>query len=517
MRRFHLVGLAMATLLLVLPGTGRAAGQAASEWQRVDLLQQAPTHLEQVPQVAFGNGRFVAVSSLRPYSVFVSADGAAWKEVEWERTHTSVTDVVFARGKFLVTAGSFYGTELYSSRDGEAWERTFVPGDLSGSLSRVVYGNGRFAAGFEGRIGAAGLFASKDGVEWGSVYGSPFQPPARMWWDPIAYGNGRFIVVAPHRFPQGREGAPVRQPAALVSTDGVTYDQSASPDNAVLTGIAYGRGRFVAVGEGGAIYTTQDGRDWTRRASGTNASLTHVEYTLGRFQALDADGIAYTSSDGDTWAPDTAGVITAISRAIGNGKVVTAQPDGSLRVASMCSGRFADVADSAPSCMAVELLSDSQVVAGFPDGRFHPERTLTRAELAKMVVVALKAERSGDLPFSDVAGHWSAEQGYLQKARSLQVLDGFPDGTFHPDEPLTRAQLVKVVAAAIGMQPAGAVTYADVTGTEWYAGWLGAATRAGLVGEDAPYPVWTGDQFEQARTVMREEAALVISNMLEWR
>jgi Lon protease-like protein len=114
----------------------------------------------------------------------------------------------------------------------------------------------------------------------------------------------------------------------------------------------------------------------------------------------------------------------------------------------------------------------------------------------------------GTLPFSDTAGHWAAAAGYLQAGVGAHALDGYPDGTFRPDGPVTRAELVKIVAAAAGVPAAvDPTTYTDVPAEAWYAAWISRATAAGLIG---PGALFAGDHFLPDQPATRAEAAMLL-------
>jgi hypothetical protein len=171
-------------------------------------------------------------------------------------------------------------------------------------------------------------------------------------------------------------------------------------------------------------------------------------------------------------------------------------------------GGFDDVAASDPSCAAVRLLTALHVVSGYGDGTFRPDNSVTRAEFAKLLVLALglPPAPAAAVAFPDVAGHWAARQGYLQTAVAVGALNGYPDGTFRPDASISRAEAVKVAVAALGAVPAGpppdacaavagdashtaAQTFADVSAGAWYAPWIGQALAWGLLAPDQPTPL----------------------------
>lgn len=183
---------------------------------------------------------------------------------------------------------------------------------------------------------------------------------------------------------------------------------------------------------------------------------------------------------------------------------------------SACGTVFPDVGANHPACAAIEQLAALKVLGGYPDGTFQPDRTVTRAEFAKMLVSALgRAPRpAGPLPFGDARGHWAANGGYLQAAVDLGAISGFPDGSFRPDDPVTRAQVVKIVAAAAGLNPVGAPAYPDIRADDWYAGWVSAARTGRLIGASGATALWASGNFDGDRPATRAEAAIILANLL---
>lgn len=112
---------------------------------------------------------------------------------------------------------------------------------------------------------------------------------------------------------------------------------------------------------------------------------------------------------------------------------------------------------------------------------------------------------------TDLSGHWA--RAHVEQLVAAGVVAGFPDGTYRPDDPLTRGAFVKMLAAAAGLPPQPGVTggLADVNG-HWLVaqGYLGAAVAAGLIlpGE---YP---GARFDPDVPISREEIAVLVVRYL---
>jgi len=100
---------------------------------------------------------------------------------------------------------------------------------------------------------------------------------------------------------------------------------------------------------------------------------------------------------------------------------------------------------------AVATLMALGVVNGYPDGTYKPEKTVTRAEMAKLLV---EAQGYGQLAagstasFSDAQGHWA--ESYIGFAASMNIVVGYPDGTFKPDATMTIDEAMTMVIRALG-------------------------------------------------------------------
>ena len=115
------------------------------------------------------------------------------------------------------------------------------------------------------------------------------------------------------------------------------------------------------------------------------------------------------------------------------------------------SVRFRDLAShwAAPF---VDGLAQAGAVAGFQDGTFRPDQPVTRAEFAALVVASF-GDRPATNPgtaFTDVPREFWA-YGALSQGQRLGFLGGFPDGTMRPQEPITRIQAIVAIANGLGL------------------------------------------------------------------
>lgn len=150
---------------------------------------------------------------------------------------------------------------------------------------------------------------------------------------------------------------------------------------------------------------------------------------------------------------------------------------------------------------------------GYPDGTFGADRNMTRAEVATMfarlMVEKMEVGKTYPCSFSDVpAGKWYANYiGYLEQ---FKVLTGYPDGTFHPDAPITRAEFA-TVACRFEELSAGKAKFSDVPDSYWAAKYINYAAARGWV---TGYPDGT---FEPRKNITRAEVVTITCRLLERR
>lgn len=116
----------------------------------------------------------------------------------------------------------------------------------------------------------------------------------------------------------------------------------------------------------------------------------------------------------------------------------------------MSAGAFTDVAQDHTYNEAITKLSDLGVINGYEDGTFKPENEVTRAEMAKLIASFFKLGSSTvtEAPFTDVpTDHWAAS--FIVSAKNLKVINGMGDGTFEPEGKVTYHQAVKMIVCAL--------------------------------------------------------------------
>lgn len=251
------------------------------------------------------------------------------------------------------------------------------------------------------------------------------------------------------------------------------------------------------------IYYTTDGTEPTINSSVYNVSASYYQPNLNQPIAIKRNT-----------------EIRAI--AIGAGKTnsavaaTTVAFDGSL---------FSDLGDYPWARQAIEDLSGQGIISGMGDARFAPGESLTRAQFATMIILALgeKPLLGGNASFSDVKNiDW--HYGYVEKAAKMGMIQGYPDGTFRPEQVLSRQEMITITVQAMGLKvDAGAVTddllapfAAENRISDWARAYVAHAEDLGIL-EHGHMVTETGQglAFDAQGQTSRAEAAMTVYLMLK--
>ncbi len=108
--------------------------------------------------------------------------------------------------------------------------------------------------------------------------------------------------------------------------------------------------------------------------------------------------------------------------------------------------RFPDVAADSWYVNYVGYLTEKNVIRGYPDGTFRPDEPITRAEFVALLSKGSGLGSAAENLYPDCKKHWAS--GAIAQLTEEGVLDGYPDGTFRPDVPISRSEAVKAVNKA---------------------------------------------------------------------
>ena len=185
----------------------------------VDNPDPARTISGSLNGIAYGNGIFVTVGnsyqhpvSMQYYGILTSADASSWTPVSISESAYSFTSVTFLNAMFFAVGG-LGEVMLWTSTDGTTWvDRTSGPFGTFGSISNVVYGNGKYLAYVTGET--RGFITSTNGTDWSLSVA--LGGGTGTYVTGLASGNGTFVAVGVYQGETSR-------PAVWTSLDGVAW------------------------------------------------------------------------------------------------------------------------------------------------------------------------------------------------------------------------------------------------------------------------------------------------------
>ena len=162
---------------------------------------------------------------------------------------------------------------------------------------------------------------------------------------------------------------------------------------------------------------------------------------------------------------------------------------------------FSDVSASDWFNNAISTLTNAGILDGYEDGTFRPNGNITRAEFATIAVRFFDLTYEGEDLFPDISDHWARD--YINQAAAAGFVNGYEDGTFRPNNAITRAEAVTLVNRTLERKPHKAHLLADMIQwpdnmdqTTWYYADIQEATNSheyymttSEQGEE--YEIWT--------------------------
>jgi len=274
-------------------------------WAEAALV---PTAAREFRDIAFGNGRFVAVSvagSAGPPMIWTSANAVQWAPLTGGPT-AELESLTFANGQFVAV-----GVEgaILTSPDGLSW--TSRNSGVSSRLLGVAFGNGRYiVVGTRGR-----LLSSANGATWTRENSGTAD---RL--ESISFASGMFVVV-------GENGT------TLSSVNGSAWVKRSQGSTRDLDGLIVGGGLLAVAGKGGTILTSSDGTDFTEQSTGLTNDLHGIGWSDGQYVAVGEPGTILTSSNAVQWARQLSTSSSALkSVARGNGRWVAVGTEGEILI-----------------------------------------------------------------------------------------------------------------------------------------------------------------------------------------
>lgn len=256
------------------------------------------------------------------------------------------------------------------------------------------------------------------------------------------------------------------------------------------------------------IYYTLDGTNPTINSQVYNVSATYYQPGLNKAILITKDG-----------------EIRAM--AIGPGR-----KDSSVSSTAVTFGgvSFTDISNYPWAKLAIESLTEKKIISGMGKGRFAPEQSLTRAQFATMMVLAMgetpyepgTGATSGQPSFNDVKpSDW--HYGYVRRAAEKGWIKGYTDGSFRPERTLSREEMITIAVQAVdgpdlsNTELANILEGFDETShiSPWAELYVAKAEKMGIL-EHGHLVLDTGGKssFDAKRRASRAEAAVTVYKLL---
>lgn len=112
---------------------------------------------------------------------------------------------------------------------------------------------------------------------------------------------------------------------------------------------------------------------------------------------------------------------------------------------------FRDVPQGAWYNAAVATMAKLKIITGYPDGTFQPDAPVTRAEFAAIAARFDEKSARTTASFRDIYGHWA--ERYISRSAELGWIRGYTDNTFRPDQSITRAEAMALINRVLNRNP----------------------------------------------------------------
>lgn len=159
----------------------------------------------------------------------------------------------------------------------------------------------------------------------------------------------------------------------------------------------------------------------------------------------------------------------------------------------------------------IQALFDKGVITGYPDGTFKPDQAITRAEFAKLVAKTFNYASPTQNQFKDVSGHWASN--FINAAAQQKVMNAFSDGNFKPEQSLSRAQAATMLSRILGLAKPEEkydewpANFSDVSKDHWAFRYIEIANKLELL------PASFKSEFHPEQAITRAEAAWLIQGL----
>jgi len=396
--------------------------------------------------IAWDGSQFVAYDDTG--NMAVSKDGNVWsKSAVRLNLGRPVRSISFLdKNVIAVVAGD--PAQLYISKDGANWTLQRIEGLNGLEYGRVISIGDRYVL----NAGDA-IYTSDDAERWeksATTYTS-------LRTQGIAYNGKTYVSVGGRDIIVGGEGNR-SEPYRIIGTssDMKEWKIERVDNTDALNSIIFAKGQFVTVGNNGTILVSKDGLSgWTKAASPTDSDLTNINYDGARYIASGENGTIIHSTDGIHWIKEKSITSDSITKVIPAGNYYLALGTGTILKGRIAAGTerisFEDI-ENHWAKNAIIQIAERKIIFGIDGKTFAPDRDITRAEFAAIIVRALDLKYSGsDLKLSDIkASDWYYET--ISAAYENGIMNGYGKGMIKPGQNITREEAMAMMARALKLR-----------------------------------------------------------------
>lgn len=168
---------------------------------------------------------------------------------------------------------------------------------------------------------------------------------------------------------------------------------------------------------------------------------------------------------------------------------------------------FSDLGSHWAQTNIIKLVG-TQAVSGYPDGTFKPDNTITRAEFATILVKAFNLTPKAGKIFADTEAHWARD--YIATANAYGIINGYSERIFAPNDRITREQMAVMAVKAAGLKKTGAgKIFADASDISYW-----AKEAVDVASQYTLISGYSDNTYRPAGSATRAEAVTVIIKAL---
>jgi len=172
---------------------------------------------------------------------------------------------------------------------------------------------------------------------------------------------------------------------------------------------------------------------------------------------------------------------------------------------------FSDLNKTHPYYEHIKALYEKNIISGYPDNTFKPENSINRVELLKIVLLAFNIDTNspGTNPFPDVnSSHWYYP--YVVTAYNKNIIKGYPDGKFKPANNINRVEALKIIlkTAKTNLTTSTEINFSDIDKNAWYFKYINYAIQKQLIKPTSPTTA------EPEKEIQRQEVCKAINLLI---